>query len=121
MQIFINLSNHSSDKWGAAQLKAAEVYGSIADLPFPQIDSKADSLEIDGLVSKYLDIILEKEAAAIMLQGEFVFTYRLVKALKEHGIKVLSACSERKVIEHTDNEGRTQRESIFEFVQFREY
>ena len=121
MPKFINLSNHSSDKWGAAQRSAAEVYGNIVDIPFPQIDPKADSYGIDGLVSKYLGIILENEAAAVMLQGEFVFTYRLVRALKERGIKVLSACSERRVVERVDAEGKTQRVSEFEFVQFREY
>lgn len=121
MGVFINLSNHGSEKWSAAQRQAAEEYGSIADIPFPAVPSGADSAEIDRLVSEYLDRLSKYDIAAVMLQGEFVFTYRLVTKLKERGITVLSACSERRSKEYTDAEGRTQRVSEFEFVQFREY
>ena len=121
MGVFINLSNHSSDKWGDAQLSVARTYGEIVDIPFPMISPAAGSDEIDALVREYLDKLSAFDIFAVMLQGEFVFTYRLVNALKSNGITVLSACSERKAVEHIDSNGRTQRESIFEFVQFREY
>ena len=121
MRVYINLSTHSSNNWSKTQLSAARAYGDITDIPFPQIDPGADSSVINELVSRYLGIILEYDTASVMLQGEFVFTYRLVKALKERGIKVLSACSERRVSEYTDENGRTQSRSEFEFVGFREY
>ena len=57
----------------------------------------------------------------IMVQGEFVFTYRLVCLLKANGYRVLSSCSERRVSEYTDGNGITQSRSEFEFVGFREY
>ena len=121
MSVFINLSNHSSDKWSKAQLSAATAYGEVVDMPFPMISPFAAGDEIDVLVQEYLDKLSGYDIAAVMLQGEFVFTYRLVNALKSKGITVLSACSERKAAEHTESDGRTRRESIFEFVQFREY
>lgn len=121
MGVFINLSNHSSDKWSKTQLSAAMAYGEIVDIPFPMISPSAKSDEIDVLVQEYLNKLSGFDIAAIMLQGEYVFAYRLVNALKSKGIRVLSACSGRKVVEHIDSDGRTQRESIFEFVQFREY
>ena len=121
MSVFINLSNHRSDKWGDAQLSAARTYGEIIDIPFPMISALAKSEEIDTMVQEYLDKLSDIDISAVMLQGEYVFVYRLVNALKSRGITVLSACSERKVVEYIDSEGRTQRESIFEFVQFREY
>lgn len=121
MSKFINLSNHSSDNWSAPQIGAAKKYGEIIDISFPQIPPTADSLEIDRLVNEYLEILSKHEIGAVMLQGEFVFTYRLVKVLKERGITVVCACSERRVQESTDSEGRTQRISVFEFIQFREY
>ena len=121
MGVFINLSNHSSNKWSASQLSAAHCFGEIVDVSFPTVPASAGSNEIDLLVQKYLEKLSGFDIAAVMLQGEFVFTYRLVNALKERGIKVLSACSERVSSEHTDSDGKTQRESTFEFVQFREY
>ena len=121
MSVFINLSNHRSDKWGDAQLSAARTYGEIIDIPFPMISPSANNEEIDALVREYLDKLSDIDISAVMLQGEYVFVYRLVSALKSKGITVLSACSERKVMEHFDRDGRTQRESIFDFVQFREY
>ena len=121
MPKFINLSNHSSDKWGAAQRSAAESYGKIVDISFPSISPHADSAEIDLLVSEYYSKIKEYDCSAVMVQGEFVFTYRLVKHLKESGYTILSACTERRVTEFTDENGRTQSRSVFEFVGFREY
>lgn len=121
MLTFINLSNHSSDKWGAAQQSAAEIYGDIVDIRFPQISPYAASEDIDALISEYFKKIQEYDCAAIMVQGEFVFTYRLVCLLKENGYRVLSSCSERRVSEYTDENGRTQSRSEFEFVGFREY
>ena len=121
MKVFINLSNHPSARWSDTQRSAAESYGKIVDISFPSISPHADSAEIDLLVSEYYSKIKKYDCSAVMVQGEFVFTYRLVKLLKENGYKVLSACSERRVTEYIDENGRTQSRSEFEFVGFREY
>lgn len=121
MSVFINLSNHSSENWSEEQRLAAEKYGDIVDVPFPQIPAAADGCDIDEQVNEYLGILSKYETAAVMLQGEFVFTYRLVSALKERRITVLAACSERVSYEFADKDGNTQRTSKFVFVKFREY
>lgn len=121
MQTFINFTNHPSDCWSKNQRSAAESYGDIIDISFPQISPYATGKEIDALVSEYYIKIKKYDCAAIMVQGEFVFTYRLVSLLKENGFLVLSSCSERRVFEYADENGRTQSRSEFEFVGFREY
>lgn len=78
MPEFINLSNHRSVNWCNAQRQAAESYGEIVDIPFPQVSPKADSEEIDKLIDEYLETLSKHDVSAIMLQGEFVFTFRLV-------------------------------------------
>lgn len=35
--MFVNFTNHPSGSWGAAQRRAAQVYGEILDLPFPDV------------------------------------------------------------------------------------
>jgi len=121
VKTFINLSNHASQQWSEPQRTAAEKYGVITDMQFTAVPPDADSAEVDSLVSEYLERLSQYDIGAVLLQGKFVFTYRLVSRLKEQGITVLSACSERRVTEQTDAEGRTHWVSEYEFVQFREY
>lgn len=35
--MFINFTNHSSEKWSGEQRMAAERYGEIVDIPFPSV------------------------------------------------------------------------------------
>ena len=111
--MFINLSNHVSEKWSKEQLETAKVYGDIVDIGFPAVDPKGDSDYIDKL-SKY-------DKPVVMLQGEFTFTYRMVKKLKDSGITVVASCSERHSVEVLKENGKVERNSVFEFVRFREY
>lgn len=119
--MFINCSNHSSLAWPQSQIVAAQKYGDIVDISFPLIPADADSKTIDDLVEKYYQKIMELKPNAVMLQGEFCFTYRLTTRLKKTGVTVLAACSDRKVIEKVSEDGSTVKQSVFEFVQFREY
>ena len=118
--MFINLSNHPSQLWNKKQREAALQFGQIVDLPFPSISPYANGNDIDVLVMKYFDIIKQYDHPIVMLQGEFVFTYRLVLKLKENLITVVASCSERKVKEYVVN-CRTKKVVDFEFVGFREY
>lgn len=61
---------------------AARSYGKVVDIPFPIIAPSAWSEEIDALVQEYLDRFSGFDITAVMLQGEFVFTYCLVKMSK---------------------------------------
>lgn len=119
--MFINLSNHPSTKWSDKQLQSAKKYGEIMDVPFPEVDPHGSSEDIDELVQNYFAKIMEYDNPVIMLQGEYLFTYRLVNKLKEAGLTVLAGCSDRRTVEYVDENGFTDRRSEFEFVEFKEY
>lgn len=119
--MFINVSNHSSKKWNEKQIEQAKKYGDIIDIPFPVIDPSSRDEEINHIVNEYFDLIMQYQDCVVMLQGEYIFTYRLVNKLKQHNIKVLASCSERRTIEYVDDNGFTSRKSEFEFVEFKEY
>ena len=57
--MFINLSNHALQNWSLKQKEEASKYGKLIDLPFPNISPYADSVEIDRLVEKYFNKVLE--------------------------------------------------------------
>lgn len=122
---FINFSNHSSNLWGEKQTNSAKKYllneGEIIDITFPKISPKMGSNEIDKLVSEYSSKINLYEKPIVMIQGEFVFTYRMVCKLKEMGIVVVCACTERKAMEELNDDGTVSKKSIFNFAGFREY
>ena len=119
--MFINLSNHPSDKWSTLQTEAALLYGQIIDIPFPEIDPMLDEAGIDVLVDEYYGKISKYDHPVVMLQGEFVFTYRLVSRLKADGLKVMAGCSKREAVETVDEHGTVKRTSTFVFCRFREY
>lgn len=118
---FINLSNHPSQTWGKEQTAAALRYGKIVDYPFPDVNPYASAEDVEALAEQVTGEIMKLSPVAVMCQGEFSLTYALVRMFRERGICVLSACSERHVLEDTMPDGKNLRTSIFEFVQFREY
>ena len=119
--MFINVSNHPSANWQEAQLAAAETFGSIIDLPFPDIHPDWDGEEIDRLVDEYEQRIKEYGNSVVLVQGEFTFTHRLVNRLKSLGFTVVASCSARRVTEEKNEDGDLIRTSRFAFVRFREY
>ncbi|MCR4611984.1 MAG: hypothetical protein K5644_08820 [Lachnospiraceae bacterium] len=119
--MFINLSNHPSDRWSKEQLVAAQKYGEIIDIAFPKIDANCSEEDVDKIVEDYYKKVLEYDNPTVMVQGEFTFTYRLVSKLKEKGLNVLASCTQREV-EIVDNpDGTVNKTSIFKFVRYREY
>ena len=119
--MFLNISNHKSENWSVNQINEAEKYGKIIDIPFTAVNPRESDEYMDDLVDEYYQKVMEYEKPTVMVQGEFVFTYRLVNQLKQAGIKVVASCSERRVTEEIDENGCTIRRSQFEFVKFREY
>lgn len=130
-EIFINLTNHPSATWDADQKMAAQKYGRIVDLEFPQVPAAADEGYVNKLVRKYYRIIRDtaerqgggdwKKGTTVLLQGEFTFTCQLAGLLRAEGIPVLSACSERAAEEQTGPDGVSVKRSWFRFVRFRAY
>lgn len=120
-KFFVNHTNHASANWCAEQLAAAESYGKIIDIPFPEVPPEFSTEEVGEIVSDNLQKILELAPAAVLCQGEFSYTVAMVELLKAHNIPVLAATSQRVVSEIANPDGSTRRVSIFKFVRFRNY
>ena len=73
------------------------------------------------MVELYYERIMGLYPDVVMIQGEFVFTYRLVGKLKASGIRVVSARSERVCQEFKDENNVIHKHSIFEFIDFVDY
>lgn len=117
--MFINLTNHPSDKWSEEQLEAARRYGEIVDLSFPIIEPTYSKDDIMLLVRECTETIMGiKEGVTVVhVMGEMTFTYNLINALKDAGITCLASTTERNTIMTPDG----KKISEFKFVQFREY
>lgn len=117
--MFVNLTNHSSEKWDVAQRAEALAFGPIIDIAFPAIDATCNEWQIDALVCEYEKTILQKTAnhtPIVHVMGEMNFTYALVKRLRQRGITCVASTTERVVDEHDG-----QKTSTFKFVKFRRY
>ena len=121
MDVFINHTNHPSDKWSRNQLNEASKIGTIVDMRFPDIDPTWDSLQVKNVAAKSFESIKRIAPNAVLCQGEAVYTFELVTLLKAAGIKVLAACAERNVKEREKGSGITEKISEFRFTGFREY
>lgn len=124
-KFFINFSNHPSDKWSDEQVRAAKsLGGEIIDDPFPLIPAEESKEGIKSIVLSivhdYKDVYGLENIGAVMCQGEFSLTYEVTRLLKEAGVKVVVACSERKSEEIRQEDGSVRKVSTFKFVQFRE-
>ena len=120
MTTFINHTNHPSANWSPEQKQAALAYGTITDMAMPELPAHYTEEQVAELTNQTFAKILALHPAAVLCQGEFTYTYGLVKRLKERGIPVLAACSERNV--HEESNGSVSRKvSYFRFVQFRQY
>lgn len=120
--MLINVTNHPSASWSKQQIDAAlRLYGEIIDLPFPLIRDEMTEEEINSLVQRYLKAILEYDHPTVLLQGEFIFTYRLIQSLKEHQIPAVACQSNIEREEHQDENGNTVKRTVYRFGRFRAY
>ena len=94
-KVIINFTNHPSSQWSPEQIKAAQEFGEIQDLPFPQISPSADRKEVIDIAQMYVQEILQQKPEAVICQGEFTLAYSITKRLRDEGIPVLAACSDR--------------------------
>lgn len=119
--MFINLSNHPCETWSREQLAAAEAYGEVRDMAFPNVPADADETWIIGAASAVCREILSRDPDAVLVQGEMSLTYSIVKMLRHNGITVVCASSERCCETEIAPDGSTLRRSVFRFVGFRKY
>lgn len=119
--MFINFSNHPGSEWGKEEIEEAKrLGGAVHDMPFPQIPPDIDSDEMKKLAAEYASKIAQLRPSVVNIQGEYTFTYNVVKDLKARGVCCVAACSERHVeIEVLPD--CTRKRAIFRFVHFREY
>ena len=118
--IFLNISNHPSDKWDEKQRAAAlAIADEIVDIPFPMVCPKDTQEDIQNISHRLIWDIFENggDIAYAMVQGEFTLTFELVKDLQKRHVICMADCSERNTIVHEDGTKTVQ----FGFVQFREY
>lgn len=120
-KVFINLTNRASKTWLDDQLKVAQEYGDIIDLPFPNIDPDMEPEEVVAMAEKYTAQIMTYDVSAVLVQGEMTFTFAVVSGLKRKGIKTVAACSRRESVETRNEDGSVTKNSVFRFCQFREY
>lgn len=118
---FINFSNHPSTGWGEEQRNACGEGTNIIDVKFPAVPSTATTSEVKALAEKCVEEILSHKPVAVMVAGEMTLVVAVVTLLQAHGVKVVSACSERVSIESVGENGEVTKTSVFRFVQFREY
>lgn len=121
MGIFINLSNHPSSQWSEAQLAAARKIGKITDIQFPAIDPDDSPEKIQTMAQSLFKFLRALGKPVVMVQGEFTFTYQLVRLLQEAGIRAVVSCSRRVSEEYVDEKGATVKVSSFRFEGFRDY
>lgn len=119
--MFINFSNHPSEGWSVEQRRAAEKFGELRDLAFPDVSPAASTEEVVALAEYYTGKILGMNPTCVMCQGEFSLAMAVIARLQARGIRCVCACSERRVIENPLTDGKMQKTSIYEFCQFREY
>ena len=115
--MLLNLTNHPSTSWPAAQLAAAGGTSQVCDLSFPQIDPDGDEAYIQSLVNDYYNKIINiQDVTAVHIMGEMNFTFALVIKLKAEGIKCVASTTKRETVEENG-----VKISKFQFVRFREY
>ena len=121
MRNFINYTNHPSANWSEAQRQAAQIYGEIMDMDFPEIEPQWDEEQVASLACQQAEEIIALKPAAGLVQGEFTFSYALISLLQQAGIRVLAACSQRCTESVINEKQETIRRSVFKFVRFRQY
>lgn len=122
--MLLNLSNHPSAGWGAAQRQATlDQFGGVEDLPFPEIPPEWDAEEVVRLAEAYAvrcRTLLEdraEETNAVHVMGEMTFTCAVVARLQARGVRCVASTTERLSEPQPDGSRRVE----FRFVRFREY
>jgi hypothetical protein len=115
--MLLNLSNHPATSWQPNQMNdALEKFGSVVDMPFPEIAPELDSLAILQLAKEYLDKILLLAPTAVHIMGEMNFTFQMVRLLKNKGLHCVASTTNRNTEMLAG-----KKVVVFEFVQFRSY
>lgn len=122
LEVFLNLTNHTSAHWPPAQRAQAEsLAGEIVDEPFPDVPPDASPAQVAAVGQRVLHRVVARAPAAVLVQGEFTLTFYLVQQLQSRGIPCFAATTRRIVETLTRPDGIVEKNSRFDFVQFRRY
>lgn len=113
--MFVNISNHPVAKWSPAQVAAAG--GIVQDIQFPNVPPTATTGDVAVMAHNLAERV--SDCDTVMVQGEFSLTYAVTRLLRARGVRVVVACTERKVQE-IQKDGKTEKSVVFEFCGFRE-
>ena len=117
MSIFLNISNHPSDKWAIEQIDAAmKLTTSIVDIKPPVVPPAYSIDEVIDLCDILVNSIPEMVTHA-MVSTEYTLTASIVRKLQAKGIICFAATTERNILELTPN----KKTVVFKFIQFREF
>lgn len=122
--MFINFTNHPLSAWDEKQRQAAEnEWGTLYDLPFPEVDPAGNEDYIARMATIYQNQITgllsksNEPSHAVHAMGEMNLCFEVVNRLKAMGITCLAATTRRLIL--FENKGL--KSNKFEFVQFRKY
>ncbi len=133
--MFLNISNHPSDKWSDKQREAAlaishelnkrdedaeegEQIG-IEDIPFPNIPPNATTEEVEDMAHDFARKLHNEwvyQLTAVHIMGELTFSFALVNKIRD-SFACYAATSERNSVMNADGTKTVH----FDFVQFRRY
>lgn len=120
--LLVNHTNHPVSTWPPAQRRAAAgIYAQVVDLPAPLVTAECSERELEEMARTRAEEILAMQPTAVLCQGEYCYTYAVVSRLRQAGVTVLAACSERVVEESREEDGSIRRVSRFVFSRFRRY
>lgn len=119
--MFINFTNHSSEKWSGEQRMAAERYGEIVDIPFPSVPPRIRQPKGKRACSSIYGAYLRIQARRCSCSGGNDPELCGVSMLLSFGINALSATTERVSESRIGSNGETVKVSEFRFARFREY
>lgn len=119
--LLVNLSNHTYKDWSEDQKKAAEKYGEVQDMAFPEIDPamKIDKIKKEIAAAQIDEIknMCKERRVTVHIMGEMSYTFYVVSQLKAFGILCICSTSERD----TEDLGGGEKKVTFHFKRFRDY
>lgn len=119
-KFFVNLSNHSTEKWSDAQRAAAKELGkTLCNYTFPNIPPSATFQEVRAMAKASFEVIYndmyDAQSVVVHIAGESTFVACFLRLAQDHGLPCVTATSERNTVENADGT-KTVR---FDFCQFR--
>lgn len=121
MSKFANISHHSTDKWNTSQREAAQGFGEIHEMGFPNIPATWTREAVHAAAKALVSRLKTEGFSSCLIQGEMTFVVAFVDAAKKADIACYAACSERVSSEEILPDGSTRKVAHFQFVQFRSY